>query len=80
LNIRDVVVDTLYFTFAAVDWSERWLWALAVFHVVVLVLVVFSRHQWTSQVTLLTLIRTRARPCNLPDLVFDCGVVSTRVM
>ena len=65
----------LCFVFAAVDWSERWLWALAAFHVVLLVLVVLSRHQWTSQVTLLTLIRTSLH-CWL--VVFDRGIVGQR--
>lgn len=39
--------------FYAVNWSERWLWALGAFHFVVLVAVVLGRNKWKVQAALL---------------------------
>jgi hypothetical protein len=53
---NETFTDAVMGFVSAVDWSEHWLWALGAWHVLMLLLVLATRHEWNLQAGLLTLI------------------------
>jgi hypothetical protein len=61
---------------SAVDWkNEPWLWALGFFHVFFAVLIILTRHDWVSQLTLLSLICTHLCAFFITTQLFTAAVL-----